>query len=289
MNEAIVSNTANPDDLSTADYYTKPLTEAQLAYEREKAAKKAAAKATLIAEQRMLERNIPKLLRKLTPEEVADALEVPLDQVNKIAAKQYSVSNINGLRGNTSAPPAKTTEVGNKLTFMHGAAPISNLAYLRMLSNSPYFVSRRNEVQLAELRDEAETQVAEIIIYKLLKQFSPEEVVGLLKAPLDQVHRIAKSNYSRININNIYKAAVSVTDDNPDGISTADYYIKPLTKAQLAYERKKTERKTVEGTIYMLLEKLSPEVVADALEMPFNQVFNISEGSYFNIDFKSLW
>ena len=75
LNDA-VSNTAKPGDFSKPDYFTTRLTKAQLAYERE------------IAGLEMLEKNIFKLLRKLSPEEVADVLEVPLDQVNKIAAKQ---------------------------------------------------------------------------------------------------------------------------------------------------------------------------------------------------------
>ena len=284
MNEATVSNTTSPDDPTKFNYFTTRLTEAQLAYEREKAA----AEATLKAEQRMLERAISKLLRKLSPEELADVLEVSLDQVNKIATKQNSVIDINELRGNTFTPPIKTTDVGNKSTFMQKEAPISNLAYLEMLSNSPYFVSRRNEAQLSELRYKAEKQTAEKIIYKLLIKFSPEEVVDLLGAPLAQVHRIAESNYSFININKIYKAAISVTN-NPDGISKADYYTKPLSKAQLAYERKETEQETVEGTISMLLKKLSQEVVADALEMPLDQVINIAKGRYYRIDFNRLW
>ena len=167
-------------------------------------------------------------------------------------------------------------------------APMSNLAYLEMLSNLPYFVSRRNEAQLADLRDEAEDQTAEIIIYKLLKKFPPEEVVALLGAPLNQVHRIAENNYSFIDLKNIYETAVLGTA-NPNGLSTADYYTKPLTEAQLIYERKKAERKTIEGTISMLLEKLSPEVIADTLEMPLNQVLNIAQGSYSRIKFKELW
>ena len=88
MNEAAVSNIANPNDLSKPDYFATRLTEAQLAYERKKAAAKAAAEATAKAEQRMIERNVSKLLRKFSPEEVADLLEVPLDQVSRIAAKQ---------------------------------------------------------------------------------------------------------------------------------------------------------------------------------------------------------
>jgi len=257
MNEAAVLTTANPNGLSEPDYYTTRLTEAQLAYERKKAA--------IEAEQRMLEGNISKLLRKLSPEDIAKALEVPLDQVNRIAAKQ-----------------------NNELTFINEKAPMSNLTYLEMLSNSPYFVFRRNEAQLAELRYKAKKQTAERIIYKLLKKFSPEEVVDLLRAPLDQVHKIAKRNYSFVDIKNIYETAVLGTA-NPDGISKTDYYIKPLTKVQLAYERKETERETVKGTIAMLLEKLSPEVVADVLEMLLNQVLNITQGSYHRIDFKRLW
>ena len=280
MNEATISNTTSPDDPTKFNYFTTRLTEAQLVYEREKAAAE--------AEQRILERNIPKLLRKFSPEVVADVLEVPLDQVNKIAKKHSSVIDINRLNGNTFTPPVKTIEAENKSTFMQEEAPRSNLAYLEMLSNLPYFVSRRNEAQLADLRYEAEQEMAEIIIYKLLKKFSPEEVVDLLGAPLAQVHRIAESNYSLIDIKIIYEAAVLGTA-NPDGLSTPDYYNKPLTEAQLAYERKKTERKMIEGTISMLLEKLSQEVVADVLEMPLNQVFNIAQGSYYRIKFKELW
>ena len=265
MNEAAVLTTANPNGLSEPDYYTTRLTEAQLAYERKIAAAEAVAEATVKAEQKMIERNVSKLLRKFSPEEVADLLEVPLDQVNRIAAKQ-----------------------NNELTFVHKKAPMSNLAYLEMLSNSPYFVSRRNEAQLAELRYKAKKQTADRIIYVLLRKFSPEEVADLLGAPLDRVHKIAKRNYSFVDIKNIYEAAVLGTA-NPDGISKADYYVKPLTKAQLAYERKETERKTVEGTISILLKKLSPEVVADVLEMPLNQVLNIAQGSYHRIDFKKLW
>jgi len=79
---ATESNTAFHEKISKSPYFVSRLTEAQLAYERELAATE--------AEQRMLERNIPKLLRMLSPEEVADLLEVPLDQVNKLAAKQAS-------------------------------------------------------------------------------------------------------------------------------------------------------------------------------------------------------
>ena len=88
MYNAAVSNTAYLDELSKSPYFTSRLNEAQLAYEREKAATKAAAKAAAETEKRMLERNIPNLLMMLSPEEIAKALEVSLDQVNKIAAKQ---------------------------------------------------------------------------------------------------------------------------------------------------------------------------------------------------------
>ena len=94
MYNAAVSNTAYLEELSKSPYFTSRLNEAQLAYEREKAAAKAAAKATLKAEQQTLERNIFNLLKKLklSPEVVADTLEVPLDQVNRIAAKQASIN-----------------------------------------------------------------------------------------------------------------------------------------------------------------------------------------------------
>ena len=90
MNEAAVSNIANPDGLSEPDYFTTRLNEAQLAYERGMAAAKAAVEATLKAEQKTLERDkkvMQKFLRKLSPEEVAEAFEVSLDKVNMLAAK----------------------------------------------------------------------------------------------------------------------------------------------------------------------------------------------------------
>jgi len=80
MYNAAVSNTTYLEELSKSSYFTSRLNEAQLAYEREKAAEK--------AEQRMLERNIPNLLMMLPPDKVAKALDVPLDQVNRIAARQ---------------------------------------------------------------------------------------------------------------------------------------------------------------------------------------------------------
>ena len=86
MNEAAVSNIANPNGLSEPDYFTTRLTEAQLVFER----KKAAAEATLKAEQKKLERDeraMQKFLRKLSPEEVAEAFEVPFVKVNMLAAK----------------------------------------------------------------------------------------------------------------------------------------------------------------------------------------------------------
>jgi len=86
MNEATISNMTNPDDLPKPNYFTTRLTEAQLAYEREKAAAKAIAR----VEKKTLERDeraILKFLRKLSPEEVAEAFELPIDQVNRIATK----------------------------------------------------------------------------------------------------------------------------------------------------------------------------------------------------------
>ena len=84
MNETTVSNTISPDDITKKNYFTTRLTEAQLAYERKQAA--------FQAEQQMEEKNISKLLRKFLPEEVADLLEVSLDQVNKIAARRTSIN-----------------------------------------------------------------------------------------------------------------------------------------------------------------------------------------------------
>ena len=84
MYNAAVANTAYLKELSKSPYFVSRLNEAQLAYEREIAA----AKATLKAEQQTIERAISKSLRKLSPEEVADLLDVPLDQVNRIAKKQ---------------------------------------------------------------------------------------------------------------------------------------------------------------------------------------------------------
>ena len=102
MYDAAVLNPAYLEELSKSPYFVSRLNEAQLAYEREKAATeaatkaaaKAAAEATLKAEQQTLERDISNLLKnlKLSPEVVADALEVPLVQVNKIAAKQASIN-----------------------------------------------------------------------------------------------------------------------------------------------------------------------------------------------------
>jgi len=92
MYNAAVANTAYLEELSNAPYFVSRLNEVQLAYEREKAATKAAAKATLKAEQQTIERAISKSLRKLSPEEVADLLDVPLDLVNRIAARQTSIS-----------------------------------------------------------------------------------------------------------------------------------------------------------------------------------------------------
>jgi len=90
MYNTAVSNTVYLEELSKSSYFTSRLNEAQLAYEREIAAAEAAAKATLKAEQQTSERYISILLKKLklSPEVVADALEVPLDQVNRIATKQ---------------------------------------------------------------------------------------------------------------------------------------------------------------------------------------------------------
>jgi hypothetical protein len=87
MYEAAVSNTARLNDLSKSNYFTSRLTEAQLAYEREKAE----LRAELRAEQKMKERYILNSLKKLSPEVVADDLEVPLEQVYQIAAKQKTV------------------------------------------------------------------------------------------------------------------------------------------------------------------------------------------------------
>jgi len=94
MYNAAASNTAYLEKLSNSPYFVSRLNEAQLAYEREMAAAEAAAKAaveaTLKAEQKTLERDeraMQKFLRKLSPEEVAEAFEVPLDKVNKLAAK----------------------------------------------------------------------------------------------------------------------------------------------------------------------------------------------------------
>ena len=84
MYNAAVANTAYLEELSKSPYFVSRLNEAQLAYEREVTA----AEATLKAEQQTIERYITKLLRKLSPEEVADFLEVPIDQVNRIATKQ---------------------------------------------------------------------------------------------------------------------------------------------------------------------------------------------------------
>ena len=78
MYNAAVANTAYLEELSKSSYFTSRLNEAQLAYERE------------VAGQEMLEMNIFKLLRMFSPEEVARALDVPLDQVYKIAAKHTS-------------------------------------------------------------------------------------------------------------------------------------------------------------------------------------------------------
>ena len=86
MYNAAASNTAYLEKLSKSPYFTSRLNEAQLAYEREIAV----TEATLKAEQQTVERDISNLLKnlKLSPEVVAKALEVPLDQVNRIAAKQ---------------------------------------------------------------------------------------------------------------------------------------------------------------------------------------------------------
>ena len=102
MSNAAASNTAYLEKLSNSPYFVSRLNEAQLAYEREKAATeaatkaaaKAAAEATLKAEQQTLERDISNLLKnlKLSPEVVADALEVPLVQVNRIAARRTSIN-----------------------------------------------------------------------------------------------------------------------------------------------------------------------------------------------------
>ena len=84
--EAIADRT-RLDKLSQSDYFVTRLTEAQIAYEREIAAEKAAAK----AEQQTRENDIRMFLRKFSPEAVADTLELPLDQVRQIAAKHKLV------------------------------------------------------------------------------------------------------------------------------------------------------------------------------------------------------
>ena len=94
MYNAAVSNTAYLDELSKSPYFTSRLNEAQLAHEREKAAAKAATETAAKIEKKTLERDeraILKFLRKLSPEEVAEAFEVPIDQVNRIATKQTSI------------------------------------------------------------------------------------------------------------------------------------------------------------------------------------------------------
>ena len=112
----------------------------------------------------------------------------------RITADMYTFARFFAISSQTEADQfieeLGTTELGKELIKMYDAA-IANTAYLDELSNSPYFISRLNEAQLAYEREMAAAEAEQRVISKFLRMFSPEEVARALNVPLDQVNRIA--------------------------------------------------------------------------------------------------
>ena len=83
MHQEVITGRTHLDNLSQTSYFISRWNEVQLAYERDMAEEEAAVR----SEQQTRENDIRMLLKKFSPETVADTLEIPLDQVQQIVVK----------------------------------------------------------------------------------------------------------------------------------------------------------------------------------------------------------